>query len=512
MNENAQSISDSVSVDDLVAHKDGLVLHKISLVATFLKETNFIAKIDSIIPKFRSHKVTHGEALAVLMLVAVGDALHSIRSVHKMLCKYPILDLLDIKKDIKPEQFSRDVMAQSLSALSGYGLQQLYRQWYTEFNDFIQHHLLLNGNLEDSSSYDLFLDQILVNSFNISNQEPKAYLMQYILSTILDRVLNLIEGLNFKNFKINDKITFDQVSQRLLDDVKALFKHDKYLVVDSEFASADFFNFAKQHNLQVIVRCNAESPLAEYYLSHLESDKLSPISEFNDEILPYSKRYLKGYLLKDRLHEQDVSVAVIQQLDLTNNEEDIGSNLAIKEYNYLKEQLKTKFTSKKEADAFVKKLKAECKYCTITHRKVDNELQYECYWHRATKGRPVKGGLTFANSDLSIKELAKTPNIRIKYIYAVCDLSFKPGVLVKNVNFERLSALICTDPNLELSKLVSFAQRDYLESCLWDLVKLRRMSFSSFDLKREDRLDALLFVLFLALSGYVFAQFIIKSK
>ncbi|MDR1677849.1 MAG: IS1634 family transposase, partial [Deltaproteobacteria bacterium] len=105
------------------------------IIATLFKELGIIQFVDSLIPKERKHKVTHGEYFLALLLVSFSLESRALYSVSEQLRKLPLQLLFG--RDISYLDFNDDVLGKFLEAIFNFGT----KAFFWRFTSHIQQQL-----------------------------------------------------------------------------------------------------------------------------------------------------------------------------------------------------------------------------------------------------------------------------------------------------------------------------------------------------------------------------------
>lgn len=99
------------------------------MIAGFIDESELVAFIDERMPKINAHKVTHGQAIAVLLLCLSAGQYNSMTGALEQLKGIPIRAYLRLPPEIQATDFGRDILVSALDALYEYDSRKLFAEF-----------------------------------------------------------------------------------------------------------------------------------------------------------------------------------------------------------------------------------------------------------------------------------------------------------------------------------------------------------------------------------------------
>lgn len=112
------------------------LLFTMALIAGFIRETGFIALLDERLkPKMRAHNISHGEAIALLMLSMTNGKYTAIYDLIDNFTNVPV-DLLLEREHLQAKFAQKDVILSALQAVSEYGSQKLFQEFACHAHKF----------------------------------------------------------------------------------------------------------------------------------------------------------------------------------------------------------------------------------------------------------------------------------------------------------------------------------------------------------------------------------------
>jgi len=188
-------------------------LGHVGLVAAILKKLNLIERIDKILPpKTRSHQISHGQAIAALILSGIGFSHNRLYLNQNFFEQFPVEKLLG--KRIKPEMLTYDVLAGALDAIYKYGTSDFFMD--IGFRTAIDFNLLSSELHLDSTSIPFFgkfkkqkHGNIKITHGHSKNNRPD--LQQVVLSMVTGGKSGIPFWIETHSGNVSDKEIFQQV-------------------------------------------------------------------------------------------------------------------------------------------------------------------------------------------------------------------------------------------------------------------------------------------------------------
>lgn len=533
MNKN-HTESNKISLSDVTVRFFGTM----ALVAGFINATGFINFADERLGiKQRAHNISHGEALAMLILSLTYGKYTAIYDLIGQLRDVPVGPMLN-RPDLLPCHAQKDVILTALDSLYDYGCVPFFQQFANQAHRFfvlsntvvmhldstsivLYHHI--DG--DDKEVLSLALDKLPPEQqselkklaeigckdgkpikisleaqeqknlvIKVKNGNSKAHrpdLGQIIIISIVDgNGVPLYFSVHDGN--ASDKTLFADVAKRALPSIAEMYDDLKYLVCDSAGCTQNCFEAVLNANLHIITRVPDGRKLCRSCMSELSVEQM----QFVDPNEPEGMRYAP---VSNELYEGiKVRGYVYFNPALKSTKSATITRAADDELARVRKELNRKFKCEQDAKAHFDKVVSKTKLvsvCAETDPKT-NQYIYEGKEVQAKRGRKCK------NPDLNTTRLT---DLRVK-----CSVELDKPYIEFRINQECMYMLVTTDieSNLSALELSNFYKGNVKVEQLWRSLKDCRFAHKAVKITDRKRLEAFMTVVGL----YLLATSCLQAK
>ncbi|MFC0179092.1 IS1634 family transposase [Thorsellia kenyensis] len=236
----------------------------LGLVAGFIKQVGLIDYIDHVIPKTKPYHVCHGQAVAAMLLNALGFHSQALYLVPEYFSDKPI-DLL-ISPGIYSKHLNDDVLGRTLDTVFDYGVSSLYSELAIktlntlkippkainlDFTSFHVDGTAYNDNTPGDT--DKFIR--IVQGYS---RDHRPELNQAIVALITENQAGIPIYLEVLSGNAEDKSTFQDIIKSQLDSLKAA-ENSQHLIADSALYTKATIQSLNEKNRYFITRVSSVS-------------------------------------------------------------------------------------------------------------------------------------------------------------------------------------------------------------------------------------------------------------
>ena len=288
---------------------------------------------------------------------------------------------------------------------------------------------------------------------------------------------------------VNDNVSFYDVVNEI-PEIQKQFTDLKYLVGDSALCTDKIFKEAKDKGLFLVTRLPDKNDEAKAIFNSFDRNNLTPLYE-NEEDSP-----LGMWCNPITMGEQEVKLLLICNDNLRDKKIATVNKKAEKELEKLESKIKKLSTQPAKCHADAQKLiNGIIKECKLT--KISN-IQYEEVLKRATRGRPKKG----VQEEFILESVKVTANIEIDKDLVATQIDKECLYIIATNDTER---------EWEMSELLSIYKRQSVIERCWRCCKDPRLFIDSLYLKTPSRIDALLWIMSIALLVYAATEYKVRK-
>lgn len=532
-----QSLEKFLDQTELSPFKNQLSVDHMILIAGFLNATNFIGFVNERIGKKSHHFVDRGEALACITVLVYSGNYRSLNASESAVIGAAIAPLLKLNKSVLPEHLNREVYGDALEAAHAYGTAQLY-------DEFIEHvqsldltkmdfgpavHIdttsmlkmgLATNNQErkeaeiielnkaafnkllvtDEVFYDESLDAVIefshwsfTNTFEPveddgvrpvdfkhgHSKDHRPDKPQVLIGSAVDSKNGIPLVFRMWDGNRSDKLNFEDVVTHVGDAVTAAFANIKIIVGDSALCTRRSFDAAAERGLSVLTRVPDNMSIAKKAFA--SEEPLEPICSEEEWLKTHGKKSVvpKARLIEgEELFGRKVVCCLVHNENLRSTKVKSVNTAAGKELKAACKLSKKTFKCMPDAKAAYQEESKKLKYCTF------EEFQCEPVMGHASSGRPKEGA-----------------EMVVKGYRIVSAVHMDEQKVETAITHECMYLLVSTDDEkawttLEFQQL--YKSNIQVEN-IWRELKNKRLHLSRFFLQKTERVEGLLWVVFIAL-------------
>ena len=446
--------------------------------------------INKRIGKIGSHvHANNGVLVKALAVQMMNVPYQNLSGTQEYFSKYPICGLLNNQE--KSADLNRAEIGRLLDDISEYGCEELFLDCTTQVAKVLG--FSVKETHIDSTSF--HYDGNTVEQENCLLQFKQGYsrdhrpeLNQAISVMLCDAKSKIPLFLRNVSCNINDKTSFKNLIIDSLDTIKEQFHELEYLVGDSALCTEDILEQLHQKQVKVVTRlpdaCNVSKQCFEKSL-HEELTPIYPDKEDSP---------LGLWCGTTMIGKHEVKLLLVNNLSLAAKKEHTLRGRAQKEFLTLTSALKKLTTqpSKCEADAkkAFNKLISKAKLCTFGEPTYEVKLKY------AKRGKP-KAGEEPVSKDVTV----------------TATLAIDEEKIQRQLKFETLY-IVCTNDlqrQWTMAELLSIYKRQSVIERNWRCCKDPTMFVDSIYLKKPSRIDALLWLMMIALLVFTATEYKIRN-
>ncbi len=500
LNDTKQSLEEHSNQGESSPFNNELSAHHMLLIASFLNATNFISFVNERIGKKSHHIVDRGEALACITVLVYSGNYRSLNATDSEVIGSDISPLLKLKKSILPEHLNRDVYGDALEATYTYGTAKLYDEFieYVLSLDLTKIDLSSAAHIDPSSKLKMGMAASTIETIEDDGIRPVDFKQALSEDHSIDKLQALTASsittqsglpLVFRLWdgKHKDKLNGEDVVSHVGDAVAAAFANIKTIVGDAVLCNPRTFDAASQRGLSILTRVPDDMSITKQALA--SEQPLEPICSQEEWKKKHGK---KSAVPKARLIEGEellghkVVCCLIHDDNLRSAATKSVNAAAKKELQAARKLSKQVFKSMLDAEEAYQESSKKLMYCTY------EEFQCETVMGYAAAGRPIQGAemvvkgyriVSAVNKDEQKVERAITH--ACMYLLATTDV---------DRTWTTLDFHLLYHDNTQVMDI-------------WRDLKKKQLNISPFFLQKSERVEALLFVVFVAL----FAREFIKS-
>lgn len=504
------------------------------LGAGFLTYTCFIPFMDEKLPKKeKNFTVSHGEALAAILLTMIGGVYESLSTVHSVLKNLPIKQLLGLEayRNISAADFSRDVLSAALDALAAALSDASSSTLFTDFanyayskfqdpSDVLSVHMdttsiVLYHKLDDKDD-----EKIMELTFGNKKKEQKQkeaifkILRGYSKDKRFDLGQVVISGftsdtgvpLHFDvhNGNASDKLTFASLAHQVLPKIKELCTGLKYLVCDSAGATKECFEntcLAKEPDgTHIVSRLSDNFSLARNLIFNTSPSSMELADPENPETSIRTKT------VRDVLwNNVRVKAILVFNPSLKSTKKRTFNDRAEKEMQDLQKAVKKTFACPADAVKHLNELRQKSKLCDVTlvPAKQQKDSPFSVASRKNSKNTPEVDPLL--NEYEFDEKLLEKKSYRVNTTISICQ-----DAVDWHVEKGCMYVLTTTDTESDRTAIefVEIYKNNIKVETFWKKFKDCRLNLDSVFLRKRSRIKALLCLA----SFNVFASTCIENK
>ena len=469
----------------------GYEIDTLGLVAGAFDEFGLEGLINSAIGKVGSHVVVDSGALVkTLVMQMLNVPYQSLSGTEEYFKNRPIGALLN--QNITSEHLGRAVLSRLLDALYEYGGQRLFIDCSAEIVKRLGikveevHIDSTSFHYDGVERHEEGCDLVLTMGYS---RDHRPDLIQAVMLMLTDGESRLpVYGHNLSG-NIQDKLSFANVARYGIPILKEQYRDLKYLVGDSALCTPDSFREAKNKGFNIITRIPDTYNLVKDSVGSDTAD-MFPIFP-NDENSPLGK-----WIEDANIDGIPVKALLVRNDALIGTKTETVNRQAQKELKRLESKLKKLRTqpmsTKKDAVKQVEKLIKAAKLCIIS------DIQYEEVVKQVSKGRPSK------NKPAETKVVAVKVTGKIEISQELVDKRIQ----------EEIKYVICTDDikrDWTMAELLTTYKRNSVIERNWKCLKNPNFFVDYIYLQKPSRIDALLWIMSLALLVYTAMEYRIRK-
>ena len=289
---------------------------------------------------------------------------------------------------------------------------------------------------------------------------------------------------------VNDNKSFNNMLNFAWTNIKEQFSELEYLVGDSALCTAANFADAAEQNIKLVTRVPDKTETAARCFEMFEPEKMEPIFE-GDENSPEGRWCEDG-----SIGEQKVKLLLVSNGALKEQKSQTIRKQAQTELEKIRSAIKKMQTQpaicKADAEKNFSKLVGKVKFCKV------GEPSYEEVFKQARRGRPKKG---------------VTPEVKCVAVKVNAEVLLDEQKIAEAVEQECLYVLATNDTQREwtMAQLLGIYKRQSVIERNWRCCKDPRFFLDAIYLKTPSRIDALLWLMSLALLVYAAMEYKIRK-
>ncbi len=535
--ESKQSLDKFLEQAKLSPFKNQLSVDHMILIAGFLNATNFIGFVNERIGKKSHHFVDRGEALACITVLVYSGNYRSLNASESAVIGAAIAPLLKLNKSVLPEHLNRDVYADALEATYVYGTAKLYDEFtehvlsldltkidlgtavHIDTTSMLKMGLATNNQerkeaeirelnkaafnellVMDEVSYDESLDAVIeFNHWSFTNtfepveddgvrpvdfkhghsKDHRPDKPQVLIGSAVDSQNGLPLVFRMWDGNRSDKLNFEDVVAHVGDAVSSAFANIKTIVGDSALCTRRSFDAAAERGLSVLTRAPDNMSITKQAFA--SDEPLVPICSEEEWRKTHGK---KSAVPKARLIEGEellghkVVGCLIHNENLRSTKVKSVNTAAEKELKAACKLSKKVFKCMPDAKAAYQEASKKLKYCTFEEFQCEADMGY------ATSGRPKEGA-----------------EMVVKGYRIVSAVHMDEQKVETAITHECMYLLVSTDVDKAWTPLdfqLLYKGNIQVEN-IWKELKNKRLHLSRFFLQKTERIEGLLWVVFVAL-------------
>lgn len=467
----------------------------LGLVAGAFDDFELENLINSKIGKEGSHvKADCGAITKALVMQMLNVPYQTLSGTEEYYSNLPLATL--VQEKITCKDLGRGVLGRYLDSITEYGSEKLYLECAAKVIERVGI-TITEGHIDSTSFHydgasreETGCELILAKGYS---RDHRPDLNQAIEVMIADGKTRIPFYAKNVSGNINDKRSFNYVLKYAISNVREQFKEFKYLVGDSALCTPD--NFAEAENQQMMLVTRMPDS-CEFAKRNFESCKLEELTAIFDNNECADGSPLGKWLDDATIGIHKVKAMLVFNGNLREQKEKTLNKKAKKELEDLTAKIKKLTTQpckcRADAEKAIDTLKKKCKFCQIS------DIVYEEKYKQATKGRPSKDG----NSSKVLKAVIVTANV-----------SIDEDKLKRSLDKEMMYILVTNDTTRKwtMAELLSSYKRNSVIERNWRCCKNPKLFIDAIYLKSPSRIDALLWLMSLALLVYAAMEYRIRQ-
>lgn len=401
-----------------------------------------------------------------------------------------------VKDKITHKDLGRGVLGRFLDAVADYGSEKLYLECASQVVKSLG--ITISEGHIDSTSFhydgktreESDCELVLKKGYSRDHRPDLNQAIEVMIADGQSRIPFYAKNVSGN---INDNRSFNNALKYAVSTIKEQLRDFKYLVGDSALCTPDNFDEAAKQGMKLVTRMPDKNSFATQCFEKCSPDGMNPVFEADEQ----SEQVPLGqWCGETMIGEQRVKALLVFNGNLKEQKSQTINKKASKELDEMTAKIKKLSTSpckcKQDAKKAVDELKKKCHYCEISG------VEYEEVYKNAKKGRPAADKeaekilvavKVTANVTINEKEVARTLEKEMMYVIVTND----------------------TERDWSMGELLSTYKRNSVIERNWRCCKNPKFFVDAIYLKSPSRIDALLWLMSLALLVYAAMEYKIRK-
>lgn len=470
-------------------------LGNLGLVAGAFDDFELEKLINSRIGKDGSHvKADCGAISKALVMQMLNVPYQTLSGTEEYFTQMPLAAL--VQEKITCKDLGRGVLGRYLDSIAEYGSEKLYLECASQVID--RAGVTITEGHVDSTSFhydgasreEIGCELVLRQGYSRDHRPELNQAIEVMIADGRSRIPFYAKNVSGN---INDKRSFNNVLKYAVTNIKEQFRDFKYMVGDSALCTPDNFTESGTQKVYLVTRMPDSNDFAKKSFTECRQDELTKIFE-NEECTGGSPqgKWLENTIIGD----QKVKALLVFNGYLRGQKEKTLNKRADKELEQVKAKIKKLSTQpckcRGDAEKAVAEIVKKSRFCKIT------DITYEEVYKKASKGRPAKN---------------KTNEQILASVKVTAKVSIDQQILSEKLEKEMMYILVTNDITRKwsMAELLSTYKRNSVIERNWRCCKSPKMFIDAIYLKNPSRIDALLWLMSLALLLYAAMEYKIRK-
>ena len=503
------------------------------LMAGFFKHIGFADEMNKLIPKIGHHSLGYGEQLAATGIILSTGEYKSLNSLQNDMAKYPMRELVGVREDIPIEDFgARDAIGDGLSQMFLLDMPQVYDTFLGRalelipgFKVEVAHLDSTNNKVSRPASKPREVTQKNGEAVDLSGEasadqtsqdkQPIAllhgksksrqdHLPQYTVLTLNDEKTGIPLMPQIADGNVSDYAQFPKFLDAMLPSVQARLESKlKYVAGDSALYSPAAFHIAQKRGIYLVTRKADKFKESKQAFADRDLDGgLVPI--YPDDAVTDSLS--RNAHISDQPMGKWISVSPIEYVDEESGERTVIplKGLLIHNPKLLKTKIHSckrkaekekeetrkalrwaRFKCRDDAKQFLENVQADLTFCDI--QPLDEHAFVEAYTKKSARKSASGTSEEFR-------------------IYA--NVTINEELVTEKAEQECLFVLVTSDVERDwtMRELLEVYRGNQVVEDFWTVLKDKQLFLPALYLHKEERIEALLWLLQIVVLGYYVIQ------
>ncbi len=484
------------------------------LMAGFFKHIGFAEELNRLIPKVGSHSLGYGEQLAATGIMLSTGEYKSLNSLPRDMAKYPLQELVGVSQDIPIEDFgARDAISEGLSQMFLLNLPKLYDTFLGRALKLIPGLKLEVAHIDSTNNsvsrppsqpQEKSQDKQPIALVHGKSKSHQDHLPQYTVLTLNEEKTGIPLMPQIADGNVSDYAQFPKFLDAMLPAVQSRLESSlKYISGDSALFSPAAFYTAQSHGIYLVTRKPDKFKEAQQAFADRELDGgLVPIYPDDSD----SGALSRNKHMSDQPMGKWINVSPIEYED-----EDTGNKTVIPLKGLLIHNPKLLKTKIRTCSRKAEKEKEDI-------RKTLKRARFKCSDDAHFFLESIKSGLSFCEikplDDHSLveaytkKSARKAASGSSEEFRIFASVIINEALVTEKAEQECLFVLVTSDVKRDWSmrELLEIYRGNQVVEDFWTVLKDKQLFLPALYLQKEERIEALLWLLQIVVLGYYIIQ------